>query len=152
MFLQLSIQQTGSSSLLFHFSIVTLLLLPKLFLLLWQKLKWQKISVCKCETILPFEGAESIKSYEVHQAVILSLSYPDDKTFLHLQMNIFCHIDFFHSTRKNGFSIRRRSSTRSLQYLMPFFSYGSLVAVATVFTPVDTNQILKCVLNRKSKF
>ena len=27
----------------------------KLFLLLWQKSKWKKISVCKCETILPFD-------------------------------------------------------------------------------------------------
>ena len=42
MFLQLSIQQTGNSSLLFHFSVLTLLLLSKIFLLLWQKLKWQK--------------------------------------------------------------------------------------------------------------
>ena len=103
MFLQFSIQQTGSSSLLFHFSIVTLLLLPKLLLLLWQKSKWnKKKSISKCETILPFETAESVKSYKDHQAILLSLPYPNGKKVSHLQINIFCHFEFCHNKR-NGF-------------------------------------------------
>ena len=111
-----------------------------------------KLQTCKSKT------GQSISYRSVH-CFQLNLPHPNfkkssssnSKTFSHFQMDIFYHIDFCHS-RRNGFSIRRCSSTRSLQYLMPFFSYDSLVAVATAFTPADTNQTLKCVLNRKSKF
>ena len=65
------------------------------------KVEMAKISICKCETILPFEEAESIKCYEVN-GLLLSLPYPDGKTFLHFQMNIFCHFKFC-INRKNGF-------------------------------------------------
>ena len=98
MFLQLSIQQTGSSSLLFHFSIVTLLLLPKLFLLLWQKLKWQKTSICKCETTLPFEEAESIKRYKVHRVCPIQAA----KSFYIHKWISFAIFKFCHN-RRNGF-------------------------------------------------
>ena len=98
MFLQLSIQQTGSSSLLFHFSIVTLLLLPKLFLLLWQKLKWQKTSICKCETTLPFEEAESIKRYKVHRVCPIQAA----KSFYIRKGISFAIFKFCHTNTKNA--------------------------------------------------
>ena len=34
----------------------------KMFLLLWQKLKWQKISIFKRKNVLPFQGTNSIKT------------------------------------------------------------------------------------------
>ena len=105
--------------------------LLKTFLLLWQKLNWQNLSICKCELFLTLMwktfchlvGANSIEnnlracnswtgrsvSCKVNW-FWLNLPNQNRKMFStstvknnsHLQMDIFYHLDFCHS-RKNGF-------------------------------------------------
>ena len=99
----------------------------KAFLLLWQKSKWQNISICKCENFLSFAnviffsiwGANSIetnlqtcnlpigqsisyKSFRL-KAVSIEFAPSNGKNVSHLQIHTFCHFNFFNN-RRNGFS------------------------------------------------
>ena len=54
--IDVAITVTAFSALFFHFSVEVVFFLwmqPRLFLLLCTKLKWAKISTCKCEHFLP---------------------------------------------------------------------------------------------------
>jgi hypothetical protein len=43
----------------------------KLFPLLWQNFRWQKISICKCEIHLPFD-MEKVFAFQLSQAMFFS--------------------------------------------------------------------------------
>ena len=95
----------------------------KSFLLLWQKSKWENISICKCGKKLSFEQANSIEtnlwtwnlqtgraiSYKSVKQFWLNLSKPNVKRFSwsngnifsYWQMDIVCHFDFCHNRRKD---------------------------------------------------
>ena len=66
-----------------------LLSLLMMFLLLWQKLKWQKISICKCESILPFR-------YSIRQFLYLSFKNYCQRKFkqqkVSISHSIFSHL------------------------------------------------------------
>ena len=85
--------EIASRALINWFSELNLALKP--FLLLWQNLKWQKISICKCENFLPFKRANSMEtnlrtcnlqtsqfiSYKSVNQFWLNLPYPNGKKF-----------------------------------------------------------------------
>ena len=52
--------ENASRALINWFSELNLALKP--FLLLWQNLKWQEISICKCENFLPFKRENSMET------------------------------------------------------------------------------------------
>lgn len=122
----------------FHFA--------KLFLLLWQKSKWQKMSIYKCEKKLPSDF-ENYLPFELTPAMFFSYlwqklknkhwqrvskwSKSSGKYFSHLKIDIFCHFDFCHN-RRNSFSLTQDSqseSAASVVYIerMDLSHYSSLV-------------------------
>ena len=83
-----------------------------IFLLSWQNLKWQKISICKCEKVSPFD-LENFLPVELPPTMFISelinREYPNGKkfyrsngkSFSHLQKDIFCHFYFCHNRRND---------------------------------------------------
>jgi hypothetical protein len=81
----------------------------KLFLLLRKKSKWQNMSICKCESFLPF----NLKNFLPNQSELICRSvlieFGNGKTISHLQMDIVCSFDFCHKFFKSFISVGKKS-------------------------------------------
>ena len=95
----------------------------KPFLLLLQNLKWQKISICKwdffchlqIQSKLLYKHLTFALHWLVHKLQVCKLvsiefapSNVSGRQFSNLQMDIFCHFNFWHN-RKNGFRLSLRT-------------------------------------------